>query len=206
MESNDKLEQLLKQMYAQESLHDDTIDTKDIIDEEWTKFEAEHFNNVELRTESVEFPTGEGKAVANSKFYTLHSKLMKIAAMFIGVLMISGIAYAAVHIIRSQETGDKSQETTAVINSTRSTVNSQLAEQDSVLHQPVVFEDAELKTILNEVATFYQCEIVYQKEATKHIRLYFTWDKKRTIDDIIDTFNKFERIHITRENKKLIVE
>ena len=43
MESNDKLEQLLKQMYAQESLHDDNIDTSDIIDEEWTKFEAEHF-------------------------------------------------------------------------------------------------------------------------------------------------------------------
>ena len=43
MESNDKLEQMLRQMYAQESLHDDNIDTSDIIDEEWTKFEAEHF-------------------------------------------------------------------------------------------------------------------------------------------------------------------
>ena len=33
MESNDKLEQLLRQMYAQESLHDDDTDTSDIIDE-----------------------------------------------------------------------------------------------------------------------------------------------------------------------------
>ena len=40
MESNDKLEQLLKQMY-QENLHDEDIDTSDIIDEEWVKFEAE---------------------------------------------------------------------------------------------------------------------------------------------------------------------
>ena len=44
------------------------------------------------------------------------------------------------------------------------------------------------------------------KEETKHLRLYFTWYKKQTIDDIVDTFNKFERIHITREDKKLIVE
>ena len=45
MESNEKLEELLKRMYAQESLHDDDIDTNDIINEEWTKFEAEHFRS-----------------------------------------------------------------------------------------------------------------------------------------------------------------
>ena len=72
--------------------------------------------------------------------------------------------------------------------------------------KPVVYEDAELATILNEIATFHQCEVVYKSEAGKHIRLYFTWDQKATIDDIIGTFNKFERIHITRDNKKLIVE
>ncbi|MBO4719098.1 MAG: DUF4974 domain-containing protein [Prevotella sp.] len=157
------------------------------VNEEWRKF--------------VEY-----KAVANSKFYTLRSKLIKIAAMFIGVLMLSGIAYAAVHLIRGQETGVGSQETTAVANSTLSTVNSQLAEQDSVLHQPIVFEDAELGTILSEVATFYKCETVYKNEKVKHVRLYFTWDKTARIDDIVETFNKFERFHITRENQKLIVE
>ena len=84
MESNDKLEQLLKQMYSQETLHDDDIDTSDIIDEEWTKFEAEHFG-------------GEQRKV--------RPPFLKIAALFIGVLMLSGITYAAVHIIsRSQET------------------------------------------------------------------------------------------------------
>ena len=40
MTSNDKLEDLLKQMYAQE---DETIDTSDIVNEEWQKFEGRHF-------------------------------------------------------------------------------------------------------------------------------------------------------------------
>ena len=181
MESNDKMERLLEQMYAQESLHDKDIDTKDIIDEEWTKFEAEHFRGERL-------------------------PLRKIAAMIVGILMLSGIAYAAVQMIRSQETGGRSQETVAVANSQLSTPNSQLAEQDSTLTKPVVYEDAELVNILNEIATFYQVEPVFKNEDIKHVRLYFTWDREKTIDDIIDTFNKFERIHISRENKKLIVE
>jgi hypothetical protein len=91
-------------------------------------------------------------------------------------------------------------------NSQPSTVNSQLAEQDSTLYKPIIYEDAELATILSDMATFYHVEAVYKSETGKHIRLYFTWDKKQTIDDLIDTFNKFERIHITRERQKLIVE
>ena len=184
MESNDKLEQLLKQMYSQETLHDDDIDTSDIIDEEWTKFEAEHF--------------GGGQRKVRPPF-------LKIAALFIGVLMLSGITYAAVHIISSsQET--QGQKTEAIVNTELKKTNHELAEQDSTLMRPVVFEDAELITILDDIATFYQVEPVFKKEASKHIRLYFTWDKKQDLDTIIDTFNRFERIHITRYDKILIIE
>ena len=187
MESNDKLEQLLKQMYSQEALHDDDIDTSDIVDEEWTKFEAEHFGSEERKVNSERF------------------SLLKIAALFIGVLMLSGITYAAIHIISSpQET--HGQKTEAIVNTELKKTNHELAEQDSTLMRPVVFEDAELITILDDIATFYQVEPVFKKEASKHIRLYFTWDKKQDLDTIIDTFNRFERIHITRYDKILIIE
>ena len=188
MESNDKLEQLLRQMYAQESLHDDDTDTSDIIDESWTKFEAEHFG-------------GERSAVRGKRL-----PFLKIAALFIGVLILSGITYAAVQIIGNNSQATQQQATEAIVSSKTQKVSHELAEQDSTLTKPVVYEDAELAVILNEIATFHKCEVVYQTEASKHIRLYFTWDKKATIDDVVGTFNKFERIHITRDNKKLIVE
>ena len=70
----------------------------------------------------------------------------------------------------------------------------------------MVYENLELVTILNDIAKFYQVETVYKQEDTKHIRLYFTWDKQQKLDDVIDVFNKFERFHITRENQKLTVE
>ena len=188
MESNDKLEELLHQMYAQESLHDDDINTSDIIDEEWTKFEAEHFRSERSDVRGKRIP------------------FLKIAAMIMGVLMLSGIAYATIYIISSNSQKAQEEQTIATANSQLSTLNSQLAEQDSTQHKPIVYENAKLEVILDDIATFYQVEPVYKKEETKHIRLYFTWDKKQDLDNIIDTFNKFERIHITRYNKILIVE
>ena len=188
MELNDKLEQLLKQMYAKEALHDEDIDSSDIIDEEWVKFEAENFGS-------------EERKVRNEK-----SLLFKIAAMFIGVLMLSGIAYAAVHIISSHSQKAQEEQTITTTAPQSSNLDTQQAVEDSTMTKPIIYEDVDLESILNDVATFYQVEPVFKKAATKQIRLYFTWDKKQTIDDIIDTFNKFERIHITREDKILIVE
>lgn len=192
MESNDNLEQLLRQMYAQESHHNEDIDTSDIIDEEWTKFEAEHFK--------------DGRNSSSSILQFFHST-KKIAALFIGVLILSGITYAAIHMISSNPQSEQVDQTVAVDKAQPSTINAQQsASADSTIIQPVVFENAELGRILQEIASFYQCEVVYKKEKTKRVRLFFTWDKKQSLDQVVETFNKFERFHIAKENQKLIVE
>jgi hypothetical protein len=192
MESNDNLEQLLRQMYAQESHHDEDIDTSDIIDEEWTKFEAEHFKD---------------GSYSNSSILQFFHSTKKIAALFIGVLILSGITYAAIHMISSNPQSEQVDQTVAVDNTQPLTINAQQsASADSTIIQPVVFENAELGRILQEIASFYQCEVVYKKEKTKRVRLFFTWDKKQSLDQVVETFNKFERFHIAKENQKLIVE
>jgi hypothetical protein len=143
----------------------------------------------------------------NLSIFQSFNSFRKLAAVFIGLLILSGITYAAIHYARSAKgnVDSQPQDTTAVASVPQSAVNTSIAAQDSIQLKPVVFEDAELATILREVATFYQYEVVYQNEASKHIRLYFTWNKKDKIEDIVETFNKFERIHITEENRKLIV-
>ena len=194
MESNDNLEQLLKQMYAQESHYDEDIDTSDIIDEEWTKFEAEHFKHEKTEKNF------------NSSIFQFFNSSKKIAA-FIGILILSGITYAAIHMFSSNTQSAQEQQTVAVENAQPSTINAQQSEPaDSTVLRPMVFENAELGTILREVASYYQCEVVYKKEKTKHIRLFFTWDKKQSLDEVIEMFNKFERFHIRQENNKLIIE
>lgn len=179
-------------MYAQESHHDEDIDTSDIIDEEWTKFEAEHFK--------------DGRNSSSSILHFFHST-KKMAALFIGVLILSGITYAAIHMISSNPQSEQVDQTVAVDKAQPSTINTQQSESaDSTIIQPVVFENAELGRILQEIASFYQCEVVYKKEKTKRVRLFFTWDKKQSLDQVVETFNKFERFHIAKENQKLIVE
>ena len=193
MKKEEQIRMLLHpEKYTDEQL-DQMLDETDVkvpdANEEWKRFETQ--------TPPLTPPL-EGRGVAARRW-------LRVAAAFVGVLMLSGIAYAAVQIIRSQEAEVESQKAVVSTNTQHLSPNTQ-APADSTQMKPMVYEDAELATILNEIATFHQCEVVYKSEASKHIRLYFTWDQKATIDDIIGTFNKFERIHITRDNKKLIVE
>lgn len=44
-------------------------------------------------------------------------RLWKIAAMFVGIILLSGLTFAAVHLMRSQKTEVRSQETEAVTTS-----------------------------------------------------------------------------------------
>ena len=204
--------------YTDEQL-DQMLDETDIqvpdANEEWEKFRSAlelcslategTQEKREVKSEKREVRSSSARLLPKGRKNSERPMLLKIAAMFVGVLMLSGIAYAAYRMV-SNIGGDYKSPTQEmrIANSCQQVTNEEA--KDSTAMKPVVYEDAELATILNEIATFHQCEVVYKTEANKHIRLYFTWDKKATIDDIIGTFNKFERIHITRDNKKLIVE
>ena len=156
-------------------------------DEEWQKFSMTHDEG------------SDGRTVRR------HYSLSKIAALFIGVLMLSGIAYAAYRMaLRAGEDSQKPVQELPMANSPQQVLMEEPA--DSIKQAPVVFENAELQTMLNEMATYYNYKVTFRTEAAKHIRLYFTWDKASKIEDVVATFNKFERIHINIENQTLVVE
>ena len=153
-------------------------------------FEEKHFDTVECGT-----------------LNTQRSKLFKIAAIFIGVLLFSGITYAAIHYVRNSILDQPPSQVENVGSAADSQLSdSQLAPQDSTQLKPVVFEDAELVTILKEVAAYYHYETVYKRDDAKHIRLYFTWDKSMPVEEIVEMFNKFERIHITLKDTQMVIE
>ena len=70
MESNDKLEELIQQMYAVEETPID-------VDKEWRKFEAKHFKR--------------------------QRPLLRVAAIFISVLILSGITFATIRFRQEKE-------------------------------------------------------------------------------------------------------
>ena len=181
MTSNDKLEDLLKQMYAQE---DETIDTSDIIDEEWQKFEARHFAPKRR-------PWG----------------WMQIAAAFIGLLMLSGIAYAAIHIAvssRSQQ-AETAADTTAVAPTLPSTADSKLSVADSI-PQIRIFENAPLDEMITEIAQYYNKVADIESEEAHELRLYYKWEPKDALEDVVADLNHFDHVRLSIEDDKLIVK
>ena len=143
----------------------------------------------------------EGFAQRKSKRNT-GMRLWKIAAMFIGILLLSGITFAAIKYYRTQETGFSSQDTVAVTNSQLSTPNSQPSESDTIR----TFENAELQQILGELADHYHLEVNYRNEQARHIRLYTKWNTSAPLSQMVERLNSFEKVSIRQAQNQIIAE
>ncbi len=137
--------------------------------------------------------------------------MRKVAAAAIGVLFLSGIAYAAVQLTTSNI--GKTTETDIVEAQQETTTQQQPVVTDvaapsdtDVVTSPVTYEEAELSTILTAVAGHYGVEVSYQDETARSIRLYFVWNPQDELDTVVDLLNKFDRINIRQEGNRLIVE
>jgi hypothetical protein len=129
-------------------------------------------------------------------------RLWKIAAMFIGFILLSGIAFAAVHIIRGQESGSMKQENVVATKSQSSAVSRQQSESDSIR----TFENAELQQILGELADHYHLDLDYRNEQARNIRLYTKWNPAATLSQMIERLNGFEKVSIRQAQNHIIAE
>ena len=146
-------------------------------------------------------------AAANSSLFTLHSSLHKVAASIIGILMLSGIAYAAVHIInRSAEVDEKAQ--TQEVQNINSSNNDAIAETfttDSI-PQTRIFENTPLDEMVSEIAHYYNKVADIQSEEAHELRLYYKWEPKDSLESVVDDLNHFDRVSLAIEDDKLIVK
>lgn len=129
----------------------------------------------------------------------------KVVAMFVGVLLLSGIAFAAVHVVRSSR--QKAQPAETVVTDTlRSQPVTQTAKPDSTTQRTVVFENVELEQILVTLADHYQVGVEYRNEDARHLRLYTKWETTAPLSQMLERLNKFEKVKITLSNQQMVVE
>ena len=170
------------------------------VDKAWKEFAETH--NKDLLTDKKE---------ANSTY----RNRMKIAASIVGIIFLSGVALAAVQNGWFKfSTSDKVVEEKAA---TEQTANSkQLANDslkamtveptDSLDMKPVVFDNAELVTVLMQMADFYNVKVEYMNANTQHVRLFFNWNKTKTLEQNMELLNAFDRIQIEYVEGILIVK
>lgn len=133
---------------------------------------------------------------------------LRVAAMFIGVLMISGITIAAVHLVRNAvgvETKVLTQET-PITDSHQSALPIDTIKSDTIVKaETVVFDNVTLDSIAKDIAAYHHLEMDLQNEQTKQLRFYFVWKQEDNLQEVIEKLNMFEHVNMTVENDKLIV-
>lgn len=126
----------------------------------------------------------------------------RAAAIFIGVLMLSGITFAAVHIIRHSTVIQEPQPEEQPIKEQTvptDTINS------IVLSEPVLFDNVTLDSIAKDIAAYYHIEMDMQNEQARQLRFYFLWQPNDSLQEVIDKLDMFEQVDMAIEHGKLIV-
>lgn len=139
-----------------------------------------------------------------------HSRLVRVAAMIAAIVMAAGMVYAAaIGLGMVQNPLRRPQKapaagSAAVVRPAVGTAPDTV--KTAAAPDTVVFEDAELGTILSQMAAWYKVKVEIQDEQAAHMRLYFTWNRKESLQQNVDLLNAFSRINIVCTDNTLIVQ
>ena len=169
------------------------------VDKAWKEFSEKH---------------NKAKSISNGT-NTPYRNRMQIAASIIGIIFLSGVALAAVQngwfkFVASDKVADNkavAEQTDKSGLSADDSLKAVTAEpKDSLDMKPVVFDNAELGTILTQMADFYHVKVRYDNDDTQHVRLFFNWNKTKTLEQNLEILNAFDRIQIEYAEGELVVK
>ena len=145
----------------------------------------------------------------------LNSQIIKIAASFIGVLLISGIAFAAIHIVRhyvEQDMPTPPQETQMVEPHQQVALDDTVKVETTdtivpkVTMEPVVFDNVPLEEMLPEIAAHYDATVSFANDKARQLRFRFVWNPQQDIDQVVSDLNQFESLTATLKDNQITVE
>lgn len=172
------------------------------VDEEWEKFSQEH----QLQEEATQNAAQEAASHPITSW-------RKLAASIAGFVLISGIAFAAIHtyIKRSQETTQVTADTHPEV--IKSDSAKQVAAKDSLTHpkpeKPAIhktFENVAFEQMISEIASYYDLQVKFENNEDKTLRLYYEWNSHSSIENIVKELNQFENVNIELQQNELIVK
>ena len=157
------------------------------VDGEWQRFEQAHFAPVNNR------------------------RRLNVAAMIVGVIMLSAFTYAAIHAARHSVVDQAKEPTEDVITATQteSTIGPRLGVADTataVVAEPVVFDNQPLDQMLENIAPHYGMQVEFRNEDARALRFYFVWQPDEDLDAVLERLNLFESVNISKEGNTIVVE
>ena len=207
--ADDEMRQLVQQLgFAKRAFkHDELkIDTPDV-DAEWEKFAASHAEELDALNEGERLRVGDGTSGIRKPRFVLHLAPHKIAASFIGVLLASGIAFAAIQVVRNISTPKPqlpmTEQTTDIKPVT--SLPADTVKADTIPVEPYIFNNVPLDSMLTAIATAHGVSVEFENDAARQLRFHFVWKREDSLSRVVEKLNTFEAVNIGMEDKTLVV-
>ena len=218
--ADDEMRQLVQQLgFAKRAFKHDALknDTPDV-EGEWEKFAASHSEELEI--------LDEGEYKPRLRAYLAPRK---IAASFIGVLLASGIAFAAIQVVRYISTPKPQQPTTEQTtiepvtslptdtlwfrqdSKSQSTIEpvtslpADTVKADTIPVEPYIFNNVPLDSMLTAIAVAHNMQVEFENESVRQLRFHFVWKREDSLSRVVEKLNTFEAVNIGMEDNKLVV-
>jgi len=186
METNDKLMTLLRLMDEPEAMTEAQLQEL-LSDEEVRKA----YDVMADCKKLYQKPQQEPLSV---KWLQLRQRF-RIAAVFLGAVLLCGLAWAIIpHIISSHTDSPQPAQ-----------VNTPLLGRGGG-GSSVRFDDVRLDSILTVVSAHYGKAVSFRDEEAKGMKFIMTWDPDRPLSDFIDGLNLFDGLSLTLQRDTIFVE
>lgn len=156
----------------------DNLDQVPDVDAAWQRFERKKLKTKNKRSASI------------SIFY-------KIAASFIGVLLLSGISFAAIHIFLTAK--EQQQAEVPPLNSQPSTLS---YTPDGL----VLFADVRLDSMMAIVGKHYDKAVSFGDEQLKGLRIHTKWNQEDSLAAFIENLNELDELQLTEVRDTIFVQ
>ena len=121
----------------------------------------------------------------------------RIAAVFLGAVLLCGLAWAVIpHIISSHTDSPQSAQVAAPL------LHREVQGDGSSLR----FDDVSLDSILTVVSAHYGKVVTFRNEEPRAMKLITTWNPDESLEAFIGHLNMFDYIHLTLKNDTIFVE
>lgn len=196
--ADDEMRQLVQQLgFAKRAFKHDALknDTPDV-EGEWEKFAASHSEELEI--------LDEGEYKPHLRAYLAPRK---IAASFIGVLLASGIAFAAIQVVRNISTPKPQQPTTEQTTDINpvAPLPADTVQADTIPVEPYIFNNVPLDSMLTAIAVAHNMQVEFENESARELRFHFVWKREDSLSRVVEKLNTFEAVNIGMEDKTLVV-
>ena len=132
---------------------------------------------------------------------------IKIAASFIGILLVSGIAFAAIQIVRyAQQHTPKTEEVINTPKPANVTPTDTLTTDTIATPQPIIYDNIPLEKMLPEIAAHYDANVTFVNDEARQLRFRFVWNPQKGIDQVVSDLNQFEHLTVTLKDNHITVE